>query len=123
MNKKAMIVLFLASVFAGIYIGENRVKRLQRKYRKADDTKKRMMYFAEMEKTILKAKEKDEETKKYAVLGEKLVNLDPETSEKQLNDTLTKFMEENKIPCPFGDWSFESFDKFMSDPNNKLTFN
>ena len=124
MHKKIIAVIGLLAVcfLTGNLLARRKGKRLKGKFRKANEEKKHSMHLAEMEKTILKAKEKTEEIEKYAQLGEKLINLDPVDDACKINDILTEFMDENKIPCPFGDWSFESFDKFMSDPNNKLTF-
>lgn len=124
MRKKIIVAIcvLLAGFISGDLINRRKIKKLKEEYQKADDKKKSLLHIAKMERSILETKERAKEVKKYAQLGEKLINLNPEKDACKIEGILTEFMEENDIPCPYEDWSFESFDKFMRDPNNKLVF-
>ena len=124
MRKKIIIAIgvLLAGLIMGNLFAKRKVKKLKEEYREAEKEKQHFLHVVKMERAILEAKEKTEEIEKYAELGEKLQKLDPLEDSDKVNDILTEFMEKNDIPCPYGDWSFESFDKFMRDPNSKLIF-
>lgn len=125
---KKLIGYFLMAIGAfglGSLIQEVKIRRLKKKLKVLHTEEAKAMEMAAREKQILaaqeKVKQKEDEMKKYKKLADKIseLTIGESVDEDRLNEILTKFMEDNNIPKPWGD---RDFDEFMRDPDAKLKF-
>lgn len=107
----------------GAFVLGSLIKKVRLKVLHTGEAK--AMEIKAREKQILaaqeKVKQKEDEMKKYKKLADEIseLTIGESVDEDRLNEILTKFMEDNNIPKPWGD---RDFDEFMRDPDSKLKF-